>query len=190
MQRYSRLEQQIEDTIKMSWLATDPVHSRSTREWVLKLKPDADYALQVAALAHDIERGVSSEDEVKYREITGDYSEQKVLHSKKSAEVTRYLLIDNDFNESFVSRVEQLILNHEIGGDPDSDVLKDADSLSFFQDNLSLYFKIYGESSTRFKIGYMYGRMSDDAKGFVKRFSYDNPLLESIFKETISLDDH
>lgn len=34
----------------------DPEHAQNTLEWLLKLKPDADEALQIAALGHDIER--------------------------------------------------------------------------------------------------------------------------------------
>ncbi len=34
----------------------DPRHAENTLDWLLKLKPDADEALQIAALGHDIER--------------------------------------------------------------------------------------------------------------------------------------
>ncbi len=33
----------------------DPVHSRSTLEWLLRLDPKADPTLRIAALSHDIE---------------------------------------------------------------------------------------------------------------------------------------
>ncbi|MFC1755595.1 hypothetical protein ACFL96_19770 [Thermoproteota archaeon] len=63
MQDIIVLEKEIQDIISNSPVETDLAHarldhSRSTREWVLKLKPDADMTLQIAALAHDIERAL------------------------------------------------------------------------------------------------------------------------------------
>ena len=37
-------------------LKSDPLHSKATHEWVLKLDTDASEALQIAALFHDIDR--------------------------------------------------------------------------------------------------------------------------------------
>ncbi|SVD31636.1 uncharacterized protein METZ01_LOCUS384490, partial [marine metagenome] len=42
--------------IARSKVPEDPVHAENVLEWVLKLKPDAGEALQLAALAHDIDR--------------------------------------------------------------------------------------------------------------------------------------
>ncbi len=53
-----RAKQKIHAIISKSRVPEDPVHAENVLEWVLKLKPDADEALQIAALAHDIDRAV------------------------------------------------------------------------------------------------------------------------------------
>ena len=49
-------KRKIRSVISKSGVPEDPVHAENVLEWVLKLKPDADEALQIAALAHDIDR--------------------------------------------------------------------------------------------------------------------------------------
>lgn len=58
MKKIVCLKKKIEKIIKNSLVPEDPIHSKNTLEWLLKLKPDADEALQIAALAHDIERAI------------------------------------------------------------------------------------------------------------------------------------
>ena len=53
-----KVNSKINDIIALSPYSEDIFHSINTAEWVLKLDPDADIALQIAALGHDIERGV------------------------------------------------------------------------------------------------------------------------------------
>jgi hypothetical protein len=54
------VKKRIEEIIKTSPVPEDPIHSKNTLEWLLWLKPDADEALQIAALGHDIERAIKS----------------------------------------------------------------------------------------------------------------------------------
>ena len=58
MKKNECVKKKIEKIIKNSLVPEDPMHSKNTLEWLLKLKPDADEALQIAALAHDIERAI------------------------------------------------------------------------------------------------------------------------------------
>jgi hypothetical protein len=53
------VKKKMEWIIKKSQVPEDPVHSKNTLEWLLKLKPDADDALKIAALGHDIERAIA-----------------------------------------------------------------------------------------------------------------------------------
>ncbi len=48
------IKKKIEKIIEKSPIPEDPIHSKNTLKWVLKLKPDADDALQIAALGHYI----------------------------------------------------------------------------------------------------------------------------------------
>ena len=53
-----RVKKAIEAVVAESSVPEDPLHSKNTLSWLLKLKPDADEALQIAALGHDIERAI------------------------------------------------------------------------------------------------------------------------------------
>ncbi|MCZ6626297.1 MAG: hypothetical protein O7B35_19010, partial [Deltaproteobacteria bacterium] len=51
-------KQRIRATIAASKVPEDPLHAENTLEWVLRLDAKAGQALQIAALAHDIDRAV------------------------------------------------------------------------------------------------------------------------------------
>ena len=141
----TKLENEIIKIISKSPVKTDLAHAKSAREWVVKLKPDADYALQISALAHDIERGLESDHHNKADEKFDNYEKYKRIHSEKSAKIITKLLKKYNFEPEFISKVEHLVLRHEFGGDAESNLLMDADSLSFFKENFVQYYKKYGE---------------------------------------------
>ena len=181
-----KLEKEIIDIISKSPVKTDLLHAKSTRNWVLKLKHDADYELQIAALAHDIERRFNQEKNIKTNEKYDNYEEYKRIHSEKSAEIIVELLEKYNFDNEFISKVKQLVLKHEFGGDFESNILMDADSISFFEDNFVQYYEKYGEDKTRKKILFMYNRLSENRKYLVKNISFIDSKLDSIFKEETS----
>lgn len=181
-----KLEKDILEIISNSPIKTDLAHAKSTLKWIVKLKPDADYALQISALAHDIERALEPNYINNTKEKYYNYIEHKRLHSKKSAEIIVEILRRYDFDEEFLHKVEHLVLNHEFGGDLESDLLMDADSISFFEDNFILYYKLYGEEKARKKIKYMYERMSNKAKKLIKNFKYEDEKLNILIKEETS----
>ena len=55
MNRYIKMnsidcvKKNIEGIIEKSLIPEDPIHAKNTLEWLLKLKPDADEALKIAA---------------------------------------------------------------------------------------------------------------------------------------------
>jgi hypothetical protein len=182
-----KIEKEIEDILSKSPIKIDPIHSKTTREWLLKLKPDADEALQIAALAHDIERAYISDEEGKKGEEDSDnYIEYKKQHSQRSAKIITDMLKKHGFIEPFIKRVGKLVLNHEFGGDPESDILRDADSISFFENNLEYYLKRHGKETTKLKIKFMYDRMSTKAKQFLKSLKYDDKELQDLLKKLFS----
>lgn len=187
MDNLNSLKDEIKKIISKSPVKTDLAHSESTRKWILKLKPDADSALQIAALTHDIERAYESEYYNKTKEKFDNYQEHKRIHSEKSAKIVTELLKKHSFDKAFISKVKHLVLKHEFGGDTESNLLMDADSISFFEENFVQYFEKFGEEKTRKKIRFMYNRMSDDAKQIIKKFSYNNLELNSIFKDELNI---
>ena len=184
--KFKKLEKEIEEIISKSPIETDLAHARSAKKWILELKPDADKALQIAALAHDIERGTITIEQSKTRENFSRYDEIKRIHGKLSADMIGDLLKKHEFDKLFIERVRHLVELHEFGGDEDTNTLRDADSLSFFEENFEGYLPKFGEEKLRKKIKFMFDRMSERAKNIVKRFKYKNPELNKIFKEVVS----
>jgi len=187
MNKILLVEKEIEKIILQSPHKTDPFHSKCTKTWLLKLKPDADDALQIAALAHDIERGFPSESECKPKERNiKEYNKHKEEHSKRSAKIIGDMLQKHDFDNSFIQKVVRLVLLHEVGGDEEADILKDADSLAFFEGNLEYYFSRHDTDTTIFQIKYKFDRMSQKAKSIAKEMKYSDTILNKLFQDTIS----
>jgi len=179
-----KIEEEIKNIISKSPFKTDWAHAKSTRKWVMKLKPDADISLQIAALAHDIERGLKSSLDKSSKKFD-NYKDYKKIHSEKSAKIIVDLLNKHNYEKDVISKVKELVLKHEFGGDFESDILKDADSISFFEENLELYFIEFGEDKTRKKINFMFGRISPKGQELVKELNFKNERLNLIFKEEI-----
>ena len=141
-------------------------HYERTVFWVKKLKPDADEALLIAAYSHDIERWFRPF--LKPNDIKG--------HQRKSAKIVSEFLSKIAADKEMVQKVYYLISHHEEGGSHEANILKDADSISFFENNLALHAKL-SPKTLRKKIEWMYRRItSPEAKKICK------PLYERAIK--------
>ncbi len=174
MNKIEEVKKEIEEYLVSARLSTDLEHARTALKWVLKLKPDADDALQVAALAHDIERAYQGEDKVDEKDFA-DYWEYKKVHASRGAEITVAILEKHGFDAEFVGKVKKLIINHEIGGYYEADILRDADSVSFFEENFDGFLQRYGKEESKFKADLMFNRMSEETKKFCREL-YDKSL--------------
>ncbi|MFQ5769391.1 MAG: DUF4202 family protein [bacterium] len=183
MSVFKNIELEIERVISKSEIPEDSEHSKNTRAWVLRLKPEADIALQIAALGHDIERSIK-ELKIK-RENYVDYNKFKMAHARNSAKVLDDLLSKYDLTEIIRYKVSNLVTHHEFGGNPEANILKDADSISYFDVNLPFYFQRNSRRETEFRMIWGYQRLSDGAKSIVKNFSYNNIEVEALFQEVV-----
>ena len=161
-------------------------HARIALKWLLKLKPDADLAAQIAVLAHDIERGTEGYLERKKQKLKKkDYEEYKRIHAEEGATVVAEILKDQGYDQELIDRVKGLVTKHETGGDPDSDLLQAADSLSYFENNVPGYLKRGGPDQLRKKMKFMFGRSSEKTKELIRQFSYKDEEVQNIFKEVV-----
>ena len=80
-------KQRIREIIAGSRVPEDPIHAENTLEWLLKLDPAADQALQIAVLAHDIDRAVEVQ-KVRRADFT-DYDAFKAAHARNGAAILR-----------------------------------------------------------------------------------------------------
>lgn len=147
-------------------------HSVRTADWLKVLKPDADEALLVAALAHDIERAFRTKetyDNLKQTDKGFKDDDFLAIHQEKSAKVISDFLKENGADSTLIERVKMLVLRHEFGGNEDQNILKDADSLSFFENNIDHFFSKIMQMTNikmiREKLDWMYDRIdSEQAK--------------------------
>ncbi len=143
-----------------------PKHLRRTAYWVKMLRTDADEALLIAALSHDIERSEKQMQGRKSEKLFGKITGKDYLryHQERSGKIMYDFLILAGADSDFADRVKYLISKHEEGGDDDQNILKDADSVSFFENNIDHFFKdmvqIIGKEELKKKFEWMYERIS------------------------------
>jgi hypothetical protein len=161
----------------------DPRHADNTLEWLLRLQPNASEALQLAALAHDIDRAIA---EIKVRRADfDDYDAFKATHARNGAEILRSILTACGVERTIVEEACRLVELHEVGGDRGSDLLKDADSISYFDVNLPLYYQREGLAETKRRSLWGYQRLSARARKIVENISYEEEVLTRLLREVI-----
>lgn len=185
MNKFNLVRKEIESILPNSPLDFELKHSELVLKWVLKLNPDSDEALKIAALSHDIDRAITK---ITEKDLT-DYSkidEFKKEHAIRSAKFICDILKKYNYSTETINRVKHLVENHEVGGDNDSNILMDADSLAYFDYNIPSYLKRNGRERTEEKIKFMYKRLSKKAKKLVSQIKFTDKEIESLVKESIS----
>jgi len=180
MDKINLVKRKIEEVIKGSSVPEDPFHSKNTLEWLLKLMPDADESLKIAALGHDIERAI--EKKKVRRQDYKDYDTFKDAHALNSAHVLAEIMQANDIDKKMINEVFFLVQHHEVGGTDRVDILKDADSISYFDVNLPLYFIRNNLKETKRRCLWGYQRLSDKGKRIVAGFDFQNKELNALVR--------
>lgn len=177
------VKRKIEEIIKESPVPEDLIHSKNTLEWLLKLNPDADEASQIAALGHDVERAIEGR-KVK-REDYKNYDEFKNAHALNSAKVMTEIMEECDISKKLADDILPLVRYHETGSTKRIDILRDADSISFFHVNLPYYFIRNGAEETKKRCLWGCKKLSGHLKRIVSEFIYRNKELEALVKACI-----
>ena len=173
-------KQKIRAVIAGSRVPEDPRHADNTLEWLLRLESNAGDALQLAALGHDIDRAIE-ESKVKRADFD-DYDAFKAAHARNGAEILRPILNSCGVAGDIVDEACRLVEVHEVGGDSSSDLLKDADSISYFDVNLPLYYQREGWAETKRRSLWGYRRLTQRAQEIVKGIEYEEEDLISLMK--------
>lgn len=176
-------KQRIRAVVAGSSVPEDARHAENTLDWLLRLKPDADDVLQIAALGHDIERAIEAR-KVKQADFA-DYDGFKAAHARNSAEILKEIMEDCGVPQDLASEVYSLVCRHETGGHPHDDLIKDADSISFFEVNLPLYYKRHSRKEVLQRCVWGYRRLSERMQQVAQTLSYDNAELSALLKEAI-----
>lgn len=184
----NELYDKVEEFVRQSFtkdgkLTTRGIHSLRTKEWLLKIDPQASEILQIASVAHDIDSA--------HIEYSGYGSfrdpEYLELHQTEAAKTVSEFLIKAGTNEAIVAKVSHLVSSHEVGGDEEQNLIMDADSLSFFDRDMLEFLNRHiitgaDKETVRDKINWMYNRItSEKAKRLAKPMYEDAiKLLENL----------
>lgn len=139
-------------------------HFERTVYWLKQLKPDADEAMQIAAYAHDIERAFSRQPMEFWKDRELNDPEHLKEHQEKGARRISGFLRKRGYPEDNIRRVAEMVRLHETGGTPEADLIKDADSISYFEVNapkhVEKFGKPLGKAKVRAKYGFMFSRIT------------------------------
>lgn len=168
-------------------LAASPVpedagHAPDVEAWLLKIRPQAkdDWALRLAAWAHDLERALPDEQRVR-REDFADYDDFKAAHAGNSARAAAALLRQAEAPAEVIRDVTWLIIRHEKGaGDARLIALRDADSLSFFSHNLAHYLAREGEAEALRRMRWGRSRLSPHGRRLLAAYRPSEPKLQQL----------
>lgn len=168
--------------VARSSVVEDPTHAEDTRRWLLRLKPDADEGLRIAALGHDIER--ATHDRVRRADYE-DYDDFKAAHARRSARILKPLLTQAGLQQCAIVRICTLVELHESGGTPESDLLMEADSLSFFTNNLSAYLGREGETEALRRCRWGILRLSERGRDLLAALRFTDPRVALIVSQAL-----
>lgn len=185
MDKFSQVKKEIAEILPKSPIESDPKHSELAHKWLLKLKPDADEVMQIAALAHDIDRAMTGITDKDCKDPS-KMDEFKKEHAIRSAKFISDIMKKHGYDKKIIGKVRHLVEAHEEGGDADQDFIMSADSLAYFEYNIPGYIKRYGKEKTKDKIRFMYGRMPEKAKKIVKEMKFMDKDIGNLFKEAVS----
>lgn len=129
---------------------TNTKHFKQTIFWIQKLKPDIDEAMLIAAYSHDIERALRKKE---YKSIkTFESGKALVRHQKEGGNIMYNFLIKNGSSKTLAKEVKTLISKHEKGGTKQQNILKDADSISYFETNAQRHVGRVNEGYTKHEV--------------------------------------
>ncbi|MDQ7063277.1 MAG: DUF4202 family protein [candidate division KSB1 bacterium] len=174
------------EILRHSPVPEDYAHALNVRQWVQRLDGQASEALQLAALAHDVERAVP--DRKVRRQDFEDYDDFKRAHAENSARMVEELLREVGAPAAIRKRIVELVRHHEFGrnGDPEAALLKDADSLSFFETNLGAYAQREGEAEALRRMRWGYRRLSPLARTHFPGIHPAEPKAAALMKRFLS----
>lgn len=185
MNNFNEIKSHILKIISNSPLPEDLPHAKNTLHWLLKVYPKADFQLKIAALGHDIERAVP---ERLKRENFNNYDEFKKAHALRSAKILKNILLNFNLSDNIIQNIFNIVKNHEHGGDFYSNILKDADSLSFFDVNIKYLYEREGFEGTLERAIWGYKRLSNLGKKFFKNIDYENDELNLIKEKILKME--
>jgi len=177
------VKKKIQAIIALSEIPEDPIHSQNICEWVLKLDPKADESLQIAACGHDIERAVK--DRKILRKDYKNYDQFKEAHAINSVVILKEIMHECKLDGQMIKDVCEIVRHHEVGGNKKTNLLQDADTISFFEVNLPLYYTRNDKKEVKRRCLWGLKRLSPDLRHIVTKFKYKDEDIEVLVKSCV-----
>jgi hypothetical protein len=93
----------------------------------------------------------------------------------------------HNYPNEIINRVKHLVENHEVGGDEETNILTDADSLAYFKYNIPFYLIRNGKERTKEKIKFMYKRLSfEKSKEFINQMNFEELGIKDLVRTSLS----
>ena len=184
MNTFSCAWHKIIEVIGGSEVPEDLRHAENTVEWLVRLRPNANLALLLAALGHDIDR--ATPDRIR-REAFDDYDTFKAAHAERSAALLADIFSACGVEEEIAREACRLVRLHEVGGDPDANLLKDADSLSYVDVNLPLYSQREGYEETLRRCLWGLRRLTPSARNAVEQITHQDTRIQEVVRDALQI---
>jgi len=172
------LYQEIKHFIATSFGANKSMaHFERAVYWIKYLSGrDNNLAYKIAAYSHDIERAFRDSSKVKSAEESSNgFLDEEMLriHQNTGAKIIKDKLFELGAESDLINQVYKMIQKHEEGGSSDQNLMMDADSISFFENNAEHFVKKFlpklGKEKIQDKFDWMYNRIkSNKAKRIAK----------------------
>ena len=179
---YNEAEQFVFDSFNKANKSSEIKHFVQTVYWLKILSPEADEALLVAAVAHDIERAFRHKDVLEKKALVGITNiEYYRPHEERGAEIIADFLKHQNVDDGFIERVKMLVSRHEEGGNDDQNLLKDADSMSFFETNSSSFINKpvnISKEHVKDKFDWMFNRITSEKTKQIARPLYEKAISD------------
>ena len=94
-------------------------------------------------------------------------------------------MLDCGVDTMLIEQVCELVRRHEVGGDERSDLLKDADSISYFEVNLPHYYDRHGWEETKRRCLWGYKRLSEKMKILAAKLTFENDRRRGLMRITM-----
>ena len=182
---FDSVRKQIDEIVILAEYPEEPFHSINTHEWLLRLVPDADQALQIAAIGHDIERSVP--DRKVLARNYDSYDLFMMAHAENSAQILSEIMNDCGVDKETVYDIAFLVANHETGSGDRIDMLKNADVLSFFNVSLPFYYDRKGAETTKRQMVWNFKRLSPDLRNLIAEIDIVDEELRALVEEAVGI---
>ena len=177
MNLYKKVEQFVRESSPESGR-----HAFRTVFWMKKIYSQADEAMLIAAIAHDIERAFRKDKLEGIRGNKKGFLDKKHIkdHQEKSAEIISDFLNKQGAEDNLTNKVKMLVSKHEVGGNKEQNILKDADAISFFENNVDYFIEKLsveiGKKEVRDKLDWTFNKITSSRAKEIARPWYEDGI--------------